>query len=83
MFRMSAQKAASVQVIVTNACGSAEDVAAVRAVVQRGVAVIAACMGQDLQQLLANPELNPILGGTQHAEDASAPRCVRQSIKTI
>ena len=62
------------QVIILDGCSSAEDVAAIRAVVQRGVAVVAACLAQDLQQLLANPELTPTLGGTQPATDAGLQR---------
>jgi len=63
------------QVIVVDGVASPDDVAAIRTAVQRGVSVVASCLGQDLQQLLANPELNPLLGGTQPAADATPQRC--------
>ena len=52
-----------------------DDGAAIRTAVQRGVSVVASCLGQDLQQLLANPDLNPLLGGTQPAADGAPHRC--------
>ena len=64
------------QVLVIDGVASPNDAAAIRAAVQRGVSVVAACLGQDLQQLLANPDLSPLLGGTQPAADVGGPqRC--------
>lgn len=62
------------QAIIIDGVASADDVAAIRAAVQRGVSVVASCLGQDLQQLLANPDLNPLLGGTQPAADGAPQR---------
>ena len=68
------------QVIIVDSVVSTDDVAAIRAAVQRGVCVVASCLGQDLAQLLANPELNPLLGGTQPAADAAVQRCEAASL---
>ena len=43
--------------------GTAAEVAAVRSIAQRGVAMVATAHGIRLQGLMANPELNALLGG--------------------
>ena len=63
------------QVIAVDGVASLDDVVAIRAAVQRGVSVVATCLGRDLQQLLTNPDLNPLLGGTQPAADSAPHRC--------
>ena len=45
--------------------GSAKEVAAIRDVAQRGVVMVATAHSTNLQRLLENPMLNPLVGGKQ------------------
>ena len=45
--------------------GCAKEVAAIRDIAQRGVAVVATAHGTNLQNLLYNPTLNSLVGGKQ------------------
>lgn len=45
--------------------GTAQEVAAIKDIGQRGVAIVATVHGTTLQQLLADPVLNPLVGGKQ------------------
>lgn len=49
--------------ILVDELGTAAEVAAVRSIAQRGVALVATAHGIRLQGLMANPELNALLGG--------------------
>ena len=51
------------QVIVVDEVGNAKEVAALRDIAERGVAVVATAHGTTLQQLLDNPTLNGLVGG--------------------
>lgn len=59
------QVSVHVQVIVLDEIGTSKEVSAIRNNSQRGVAVVATVHGTSLQQLLANPVLNPLVGGKQ------------------
>ncbi len=51
------------QVIVVDEIGSPAEAAAVRGIAQRGVAMIGTAHGTDLRSLIANPDLNSLVGG--------------------
>ena len=52
--------------------GTAAEVAAVRSILQRGVAVVATAHGIRPQGLMANPELNVLLGGLKQVTISDA-----------
>ena len=57
--------------------GNAREVAAVKDIAQRGVAVVATAHGTNLQRLLENPVLNTLVGGKQKMVIGDfAARCV-------
>ena len=51
------------QVIVVDEIGSAAEVAAVRGIAQRGIAMVGTAHGTDLSSFIANPDLNSLIGG--------------------
>ena len=51
------------QVVVVDEIGSPAEAAAVRGIAQRGVAMVGTAHGTDLSSLLANPDLNSLIGG--------------------
>ena len=51
--------------VVLDEIGTAQEVAAIKDIGQRGVAIVATVHGTTLQQLLADPVLNPLVGGKQ------------------
>ena len=51
------------QVIVIDEIGSSADAAAVRGIAQRGVVVVGTAHGTHLSGLMANIELNSLIGG--------------------
>ena len=53
----------AVQVVVVDEIGSPAEAAAVRGIAQRGVAMVGTAHGTDLSSLLANPDLNSLVGG--------------------
>ena len=54
---------AAVQIVVVDEIGSPAEAAAVRGIAQRGVAMVGTAHGTDLSSLLANPDLNSLIGG--------------------
>ena len=62
------------QVIVVDELGSRAEAAAVKSIVQRGVAIVATAHGVSLDSLIKNPDLNVLLGGLQSVtvSDAAA-----------
>ncbi len=54
-----------VQVVVVDEIANAKEVAAVKDIGQRGVAMVATVHGNTLKDLLNNPILNPLVGGKQ------------------
>ena len=66
------------QVVVVDEIGSPAEAAAVRGIAQRGVAMVGTAHGTDLSSLLANPDLNSLIGGVHQvtlgdAEARSGP----------
>ena len=55
----------NIQVIVVDEVGNAKEVAALKDIAERGVAVVATAHGTTLQRLLENPILNSLVGGKQ------------------
>lgn len=53
----------AVQVVVVDEIGSPAEAAAVRGIAQRGVAMVGTAHGTDLSSLIANPDLNSLVGG--------------------
>lgn len=53
------------QVVVVDEIGNAKEAAAVKGSAQRGVVFIGTAHGVALGNLVANPELNSLVGGTQ------------------
>ena len=53
----------SVQVIVVDEIGSADEVRAVKSIAQRGVMLVGTAHGVSLSSLIGNPELNALVGG--------------------
>lgn len=53
------------QVLVVDEIGIAKEVAAIKDMAQRGVAMVATVHGNTLQHLLENPVLSPLVGGKQ------------------
>ena len=53
----------ALQVIVVDEIGSTAEVAAVRGIAQRGIAMVGTAHGTDLSSLIANPDLNSLVGG--------------------
>ncbi|KAL0048425.1 hypothetical protein WJX82_002840 [Trebouxia sp. C0006] len=51
------------EVIVVDEIGSPAEAAAVRGIAQRGVAMVGTAHGTDLSSLMANPDLNSLIGG--------------------
>ena len=69
---------AAVQIVVVDEIGSPAEAAAVRGIAQRGVAMVGTAHGTDLSSLLANPDLNSLIGGVHQvtlgdAEARSGP----------
>ena len=56
---------ACAQVVVVDEIGNAKEAAAVKGSAQRGVVFIGTAHGVALGNLVANPELNSLVGGTQ------------------
>jgi hypothetical protein len=50
-------------IIIVDELSEADDVRAARSICQRGVALVATAHAGSLSALLANPELNPLVGG--------------------
>ena len=48
--------------IVVDEIGSTAEVAAVRGIAQRGIAMVGTAHGTDLNSLIANPDLNSLVG---------------------
>ena len=72
---------AALQVIVVDEIGSPAEAAAVRGIARRGVAMVGTAHGTDLSSLLANPDLNSLIGGVHQvtlgdAEARSGPGCI-------
>lgn len=55
----------SAQVLMVDEIGTAQEAAAVRGSAQRGVVLIGTAHGVALANLVANPDLNSLVGGTQ------------------
>lgn len=53
----------SVQVIVVDEIGSADEVRAVKSIALRGVMLVGTAHGVSLSSLIGNPELNALVGG--------------------
>ncbi len=49
--------------IVVDEIGSPAEAAAVRGIAQRGVVMVGTAHGTDLSSLMANPDLNSLIGG--------------------
>lgn len=64
------------QVVVVDEIGTAQEVAAVKGSAQRGIVFIGTAHGVALANLIANPDLNALVGGTQSVilSDAVARR---------
>ena len=54
-----------IQVIVVDEIGNAKEVAAIKDIASRGVAMVATVHGTSLERLLENPVLSPLVGGKQ------------------
>lgn len=59
-------------VLLVSQLSTAQDAAALRLAAQHGVAIVAAAPAATLQQLLQDPDLNPLLGGLQPAAGSAA-----------
>lgn len=72
------------QIVVVDEIGSPAEAAAVRGIAQRGIAMVGTAHGTDLSSLIANPDLNSLIGGVHQVtlgdlEARSVPgdTCVR------
>jgi stage III sporulation protein SpoIIIAA len=71
-------------VVVVDEIGSSAEVKAVRSTAQRGIMVVGTAHGQTLSDLLRNPEVGPLVGGTttvtvgdEKAQDGNKTRTER------
>ncbi|KAL3153362.1 hypothetical protein ABBQ38_011703 [Trebouxia sp. C0009 RCD-2024] len=51
------------EIVVVDEIGSPAEAAAVRGIAQRGIAMVGTAHGTDLSSLIANPDLNSLIGG--------------------
>ncbi len=80
----------SVQVIVVDEIGSADEVRAVKGIAQRGVMLVGTAHRVSLSSLIGNPELNALVGGVHQvvvgdmqAKYVHAPGLLQQKKQSV